>query len=690
MNNINNKYIQEFLEFFCDEEYEAGKCWAIKNQNKSNFKFFILIENLFEALNIVESSYAYNAAVKAFDDIYNEVNHHKCILNPEIIKNICNIEKYKILIDKNIYNGNVQRIIDFSKLLQIEIDNCKKIIYAQKAEVLSNKNKGKLSEKLNAYSLFSKSIYMIGESYKNRWEGNENKVYFNYKKLILNNINKLIKDENFILGYDLKSHLSSLDKFFESNSPKELNIENGTISFNYFSIVNFKYIETLKKIILNDSRSHNKQKIKFVMENDSKNWIRPVKSNLEDIWSGLKNSFDYTGKYTWSLNDITLTNYITNDSNKKKPIPIHVSLSYYNMGIFVLNFEICIKELFKVSGIKMSLTNYRYLLSLGTNFALSEDFNDLNFNKNYSFLNEGALSIFKQLEEALKNIDALSSQVSDILHINETDFTSFTLSNLYSFSESGFDTLEHMDNLRNSFAFKGLELENREVRTCIDNWILCQPTVYKNLAPVRYNKNELIKVDTKQCLIILPDQADWVRSQAIDSVIVTETIRQLLILNIKNSKKLFQERIDKKNSHLILKNIIVYRNKIEELLDLIEEGAITQFLDHEKFIKQIFITLNIADAKDNANKVLSKLQNNAQVIINEEKQKETRRNRIGLTIVTSFIGAGALRDLFDILNEESFFTNISLLFPISPIVQLSLIVLISAIIIYYGLKSKDD
>ena len=159
---------------------------------------------------------------------------------------------------------------------------------------------------------------------------------------------------------------------------------------------------------------------------------------------------------------------------------------------------------------------------------------------------------------------------------------------------------------------------------------------------------------------------------------------------LKNSKKLFQERIDKKNSHLILKNIIVYRNKIEELLDLIEEGAITQFLDHEKFIKQIFITLNIADAKDNANKVLSKLQNNAQVIINEEKQKETRRNRIGLTIVTSFIGAGALRDLFDILNEESFFTNISLLFPISPIVQLSLIVLISAIIIYYGLKSKDD
>lgn len=651
--------IERFLSFYLHEEYSDAKEWAKKQESEK--PFFRFVELFFTALETVESSYRYDDATKIFTQIAHDLENKQCIFDASLFASLCRVEIDRLKIDKAIYTQNDIRLHNAAQSMRKHVENGLSFV---KNASLQKEQTITLKERLQAYSSFAQGMEIVAKLYLNRWEHTQKDEYATMKERVLAYVEELRKNEHFILAYDLKAHLFTLDKFYEEGEKRELYIENGTIELNYYAVVDTKTQEWLEERLLQDTKGSLEL---FGAE--------PIELVMEDIWSDLKFKYFIT-HHIWELDECVLEDFFKNSQR----VVFDVTLHYYTMGVFIVNFSLPLERLGENGA---SVTQYRALLGLGENFALSERFTFAK--KEFSFLQEVAKFVFDSLEERLKNENPTCQNP---LFFDEIDFSPFVISNLYEFSyraKNGNVAIYGMETLKQLESYSGIVSEVKEVRTSIDNWLMYEVEEFENLASIRYFEDEVIKIDLGQALLVLPKEAEWVRTQAVDSVFMAMAVFNLLDLNankyilrlehLLDYKAAKKRQMEEESCEDELAYIDKQKAWLERIVEIMDNGLMTQFPDHTRFMEAVYNRLNLKKSKE-------KTMNAVAVYKKHQEKRSLKRFRFLFLAATAFVSASALSDIFGILNHIE-------KHMIPPVLQLVIIVAFVAIFIYYSSKNED-
>ncbi len=654
------KAIERFLEYYLHEEYGDAKEWA-KTQ-KADIAFFKHVELFFTALETVESSYRYDDATKIFRGIIDELEKRECIFNAPLFAALCKVEIDRLAIDKAIYTQNEVRL---HRGVDSMLGHTKEALVSLIDADLEKEQARTLKERLEAYEFFANGMYIVAKLYAHRWTRKENLPYESLKADVLGFVQKLREKEHYILAYDLKAHLFTLDRFYEEQRPQELFIQNGTVSFSYYAVVDTKTQEWLEERL----GSEDKEALSLF-------GISPIELVMEDIWSDLKFKYFIT-HHIWELGGCTLEGFFQEGLD----VVFEVTLHYYTMGVFIVDISLPLEH---VDERGVSVTAYRALLGLGANFALSERY--VFANRQFSFMQEIARYVFDTLETHLKK---RNPTCHNPLFYDEVDFSPFVISNLYEFAtkkEEGYEALYGMKRLKELQSYRGIVSEVKEVRTSIDNWMMYETKSFENLSPIRYYEEEVIKIDLDQALLVLPEEAEWVRTQAMDSVFMAMAVFNLLDLNAnkyilrlesmldyKAAKKRFD---DEKSCEDEFEYIDKQKAWLERLVEIMDNGLMTQFPDHTRFMEAIYKRLNLQKSKE---KTLGALE-----VFKKHQEKNTRKwFRFLFLSATALVSTSALSDIFGIVNKLGYGDIVT------PAYQLGIIVFCVVALVYLSFKSED-
>ncbi|WP_456380958.1 hypothetical protein [Hydrogenimonas sp.] len=685
----------EFLDYYEEERFTGGREWAKRlyrvGENPHLVAFGKAARSFFQALERIESSYRYQKAARAFGCARLRMAREAEKWGPYagLFERFCTIEQEKLEIDRNVYNGNSARLTAAALSMKEEVRKACELFrgsFSGKERWRKRRLYLKAGRKLRALNAFSGAMYRIARSYEGRWLGSGNRYYHMYRLEILGEIETLARSGKKILAYDLKSHVVVLDFFLNLSDPSRLRVNQGSMTYIYYGVINYKIKEEFDRLIGG-------------MESETPEFtgVKPYEEVMEDLWIGLK-AKDFTKKCVWNLKPLRMENFLVDGGEAL----FDVELSYYNMGVFTLSltFEIGAQKGLKRRG--LSVTDYRYMLGLGNNFALDERFVFGADGSSYAFLHEFAREIFDRfnesfpaLEGTLKGLDIFGDSDESILFYDDNEFVPFILSDFYDFSlQTGtkYRSLTRMKEIASSASLQGLLLNAREVRSAIDSWVLQKPVPWKNLAPLRYNADEIIRMESGEALVILPEEPDWVRHQARESVEVGSAINQLLNLNVTLYKRVIRERRDGFSEivrtvrrDVLLGRLEGARENMELLLDMLTEGSMTQFPDHEYFMERIVENLRIEQTRARALATLEKLKSYSEKVLEEEERRRFRKVETAVALATSLLSAAAMVDIFSVINNDDFE-----MFHLSSYWQLAIIVVVSFVIFFATLKAEKE
>jgi hypothetical protein len=230
------------------------------------------------------------------------------------------------------------------------------------------------------------------------------------------------------------------------------------------------------------------------------------------------------------------------------------------------------------------------------------------------------------------------------------------------------------------FAYPALALPQRELRSAIHDWAVRPPPIdADNLASLRYNCFDVITVSRHEGLVASDEQADWVREQASESLLVGAAIANLCHATAKEMRKRLRSRspgssisvADKKASISTLKarrellqhenrELTRFETEFGSLLELIRIGTVTTYPDHTKLMTGIFRAMGFDLLQAFAQRAVQDMRQHQQRNIDElsriyrevSMRLNKRLNHIlsGALVVVSI---GALDTFVDVFNEGS-------------------------------------
>ncbi|WOT05990.1 hypothetical protein [Shewanella youngdeokensis] len=531
-----------------------------------------------------------------------------------------------------------------------------------------------LHQEFSSYRYFSDGVSIIAKLCDIRWGDPEllAQKMAEQRPLFLKSVNALTDNDKYIMSTDLEALWPPL-AFFSQNRTKgsgELFVERGAISISYFASVNHIVTRELRQSLCD---AVNQGSTSHKLFPDSWNAQTPHRNMLNDIWAGIANSFEDI--YSCFLPDISM---IFRDKEGKGELNFSVELIYYPMGIFALNLKAPLDN--------VSASGVRHAMSLGTPFAMDQD---MRWNaERLGLLEDFAESRFNELALALSdNFDHYTKPASEMLTFNKTDnrFVSVLVDRLVECVDGQYSSVT-AKSLKSHFAYPVFVLQQRELRTAVDDWCLRSVTSDEfNLNRDCYNRDEFVYTNHHECIIGLLQQPNWVLEQASEMMDVASAIYNLFHLTNKMLDKQLKLSLEQAAPTLKDKKISAAKLRAQMetltaegeclkqfthdahwLLDLISAGSMMTFPDHTRMIHKVFEQMDFAKLHTRTQETLSKIQYRQEEIIAETAklyEKLQTRNSKRLTQVLSgsmaLISVGALKDIFDILNNAKIGVHIS-------------------------------
>ncbi len=234
--------------------------------------------------------------------------------------------------------------------------------------------------------------------------------------------------------------------------------------------------------------------------------------------------------------------------------------------------------------------------------------------------------------------------------------------------------------------FKGLIMPNRSARVSLDDWLFASAPSYRNLAPIRFHKNDILCISENQAYIYMLEEPEWIVKQVIETARLIGDIRILVLTyNIKtrnqlNSlisyfntirrsrnklRNLQQNRKLEKNLMQFYNELKFKRDEIEDLrghagniLDLLRSCTISKYQDQSDLLKEVIKESNVNDYRESLEHNIENLDRFHAYLTEQMKSRIDRRiqsnqnltNRM-LALLT-FLGAlAAIPALYAFLDQ---------------------------------------
>lgn len=489
----------------------------------------------------------------------------------------------------------------------------------------------------------------------------------------INAVNALTDDDKYIMSTDLEALWPPLTFFSENRvaGSGELFVERGEIRISYFASVNHIVTQELRQT-LNDIVNANSKSHPLLLDTWGANV--PQRNMLNDIWAYIAQDFEDI--YSWKLPELTMP--FRNQGESNFQLNFDIELIYYPMGIFALSLKAPLNNI--------SASGVRHAMSLGTSFAMDQQMHW--HGQDIGLFESFAQQRFNALAEALNHcFDHFEKPVADMLMFNQIEnrYVTTLLDRV----------IERVDDqrlpltaksLKLHFAYPALVLQQRELRSAVDDWCLRSVTPEKcNLNQDCYNKEEFVFTNHHECVLGLLQQPNWVIEQSAEMMEVAAAINNLFHLTNQHlDKQLTQTLIpssssktDKKISAATLeaqiqklakegKCLKQFTHNAHWLLKLISAGSMMTFPDHTRMIQKVFQHMDFDKLHIRTQETLDKIQFRQDEIMSETTKlysKIKTRNAKRFTAVLSgsiaLISVGALKDIFDILNGSKLGIQIS-------------------------------
>ncbi len=610
------EYMDKFITFYSLGNYAEAKEYFNKEGD-----FASLARDFFSALEIMDDLSRFNDALALLDNVKKSVEKIYSSINAPLIIALCDTEKYKLICDKNISQGSTKRLLDSAKFFKTFVVQVARQI---KDDGLKQDLHELLSAKIADYTSFSKTLLLISSSYESRWSGDENAYYTNFRQAIVKETDALIKNGKLDLGYKLKNHLYVLDKFYTLQRSSEIYISNGSICFNYYALSDDISDGALAKLNVLG--------------------LLGEKEELEKAF--LSQAYKY--RYKWNLDKkqaLVLKNFIENGND----LSFETNLYYYKFGLFNLSIKIDIQKAFKNLSTALSVTEYKYIQSLGSNFAVAESFDFAG--KEFSFLREFSSFVFAHIDQNLPKSYAklyLTNSPADVI------------ANLYGFSKKTklkAQSISDLNDLKGIFAYEGLKKPSKAIQTSIDTWAIQSESLATNLAPLSYSEDELMQVFDDQALLILPYQTEQNRQDALMRVQMGYLMKNLLSLSME--KYTHDLSIEKPKTKRLKESII----KLKKTLSTYEKSLSVNINSYKLFLISLYDELGVFALQERLSNLLAQFEETKKEQVLAKSRKDTKSVLFLLCMVLMLAIIGGQKGALD-------FAQIILLFVVMVILSL--------------------
>lgn len=715
---VQQSILSTFFDYIRSEDFEQGFHWAKKELQTKRSPAFTLVEQL-EAQPTVTSqsiegvskdeilllfcacySYARHEVEESNWYLHAETLVRSSItaldaLPPSAFNKA--LQKYAAIqidicyIDRGIYTSQEWLMVEATENIETHLAYVTALT-AQFNDVECQLYAEYLVQEFNSYRHFSEGVAIIASLCEIRWGAPEvlTQKMAQLRPKFLAAVTALTDDDKYIMSTDLESLWPPLTFFSENRTTGsgELFVERGAISISYFASVNHivtrELRQSLSDIVNQAPKSH-----KLYLEE----WgaQTPQRNMLNDIWAGIAKDFEDI--YSWQLPELTLP--FRNKGGADTSLNFAVELIYYPMGIFALSLKAPLDN--------VSASGVRHAMSLGTPFAMDQKMRW--HNQDIGLLEEFAESRFTELANTLNNnFEHYEKPVSDILMFNKTEnrFVSTLLDRIVE-NVDGKLTSVTAKSLKSHFAYPVFVLQQRELRSAVDDWCLRTVTSDEfNLNQDCYNHDEFVYTNHHECILALLQQPNWVIEQSTEMMEVAAAINNLFHLTNKLLDKQLKLSLDQavptlKNNTISASMLRVqvekltaegeclkqFTNDAHWLLDLISAGSMMTFADHTRMIQKVFNHMDFDKLHTRTQQTLDKIQYRQEEIISETAklyEKLKTRNSKRFTRVLSgsmaLISIGALKDIFDILNGSELGVKISGALQVSIVTFFGLLLII--------------
>ncbi|MEI6858448.1 MAG: hypothetical protein V5788_01425 [Shewanella sp.] len=549
-----------------------------------------------------------------------------------------------------------------------------------------------LVEEFNSYRHFSQGVSIIAELCEIRWGDHDllSQKMTKLRPVFMAAVNALTDDDKYIMSTDLEALWSPL-AFFSEHRTKgsgELFVERGAIGISYFAGVNHIVTRELRQSmsdIVNQAPNAHKLYLQ--------DWgaETPQRNMLNDIWAGIAKDFEDI--YSWKLPELTMV--FRDKGGKDSSLNFEVELIYYPMGIFALSLKAQLDN--------VSASGVRHAMSLGTPFAMDQKMRW--HHQDVSLLEAFAENRFIELAKIISsNFDHYEKPVSDILTFNKTEnrFVSILLDRIVECVDGEYTPVT-AKSLKSHFAYPVFVLQQRELRSGVDDWCLRTVTSEEfNLNQDCYNREEFVYINHHECILALLQQPNWVLEQSAEMMNVAAAINNLFHLTNKRLDEQLKLSLDQAVLTLKDKKITAseLRGRVEKLtvegeclkqftndahglLDLISAGSMMTFPDHTRMIQKVFAHMDFEKLHIRTQETLDKIQYRQEEIISETsklyEKLRTRNNRRFTNVLSgsmALISVGALKDIFDIINRSELGIRVSGPLQVSIVTVFGLILII--------------
>lgn len=653
----------------------------------------------FTARIIVENSYEYKKAEEL-------INHSLVFLEKveEMVDTpfIQIMEKYTqsqiILcqIDRGIYNGLPELLKEHAESLGNNVKLIRTIALKLSKDLSVKLYNDFIIPMIEAQEIYGKATEKVALLYEQRW--NEVTNFINAieenRSTVITAVETLNNMGANILAYDLKPHLPIIERIasLRKSGYSNLYIRKGRLQFSYFAGVNYtlvdKFSEFLQSVTKGDESAS-----KFCLEAIGVNSLCEVE--LSDIWSRLavkdsKQEEDHSQlfvkKYSVTLAPLQIF-------FRKKELLFEVTLDYFSMGIFCLNFYTNIDD--------FDVTTIRHAMSLNAPFSLDEKM--MWKNRRFSFIWEFTDFVFDSVKNALQKFLGHNKPLS--WEKFDNSFMMLSVDSIDEWMENEFKNL-NSEKIQTHKLFVGLITPQREVRSAIDNWIAYEPSKNtENIAPIRYYQHEFMYVYPQYAIIGLLDQPEWVCNQAEESIQMGAIISNLALISSQNLDQALrtfnydkQEQMTSKLSSLItmkkqqsvleieLKKLNSFEFHVKRLLAFVRTGSIMTYSDHRPMMQSLLKHMNFDIIANNLSKLFERInityeQTTREIILNYDKIQEKRSKRLNLmaSVVSLLFSVSAVDNFLNIVERAGL--DFSGKIPLTVTGILSMVILVVVLMI---------
>ena len=623
----------------------------------------------FSARITVESSYRYTHAVRLLErsgSLLEQLSGVTGLAFVQAVRGFLGLQRALCDIDRGIYTSQAAVMFQAARELAEGAREVERLCAATVDE-LGELLRRHLSELLSAYAAYAAAVERVAHVLSARW-GDASSLEASIAAAgdeVEGAVQRLHELGSNIMATDLAPHLPALRTFLAARRQGSgcLLVERGIVTISYYAALDHDALQELGAALCGEGRRRMRLRV------GAYDAGHPELDGMSDIWSGLA-AKTFVATHTWSLPALSVV-------RRGRALRLECTLVYYGMGVFALSLRAPLED--------CDVSMVRHVMGLGAPFALDEEIRCEEVERPLAFLRDYAALVFEGLCACIDRVLGEGTRPRLCFDLDENRFALLRADRVAEERPGGRAVLSAAA-ARDHFAFQALSLPQREVRATVDDWVMRAPAPpAENIAPVRYNLDEVLLVHPHEALVFLTEQPDWVRDQAEESVSIAAAIANLFQVTSETFEDRIRALAGSREHHLGLGEASIdelgaERERLEQelqglehcerelgwLLQVIDAGSMMTYPDHTRLMSAIFERMRFEPLRDRTHAVLShaatiqsETLHDVGKLHDELKHRASRRMNRLLSAAMALVSIGAMKDLFELFNGAELGVRIS-------------------------------